>query len=58
VLGKPDELRIRTGASKYLGISRGDHAPALVLEGPGHDRPAAASGAGVDNLVDEVDQLV
>lgn len=58
MLGKPDKLRIRTGVSKDLGISRGNHAPALALESPAHDRRATAPDTGVDDLVDEVNEVV
>ena len=58
MLGKLGKLRIRTCASEDLCVPRGDHAPALALERPAHDRRAAASGARVDELVNEVNELV
>jgi hypothetical protein len=54
MLGK---LWIRTRASKYLCVPRGDHAPALTLKRPTHDCRAATSAARVDNLVNEVNKL-
>jgi hypothetical protein len=58
MLGKPGKLRIRTGAGQDLGIARGDQAPALALERPRNDRSPAVSGAGIDDLVNEIDKLV
>jgi hypothetical protein len=58
VLGQPGKLRVRTGAGQDLGVARSDRAPALAFERQGDDRRPAASGAGADDLVDEVDQLI
>ncbi len=58
MLGQPGELRILTGAGKYLGIARGKGAPTLALERQGNDRRPAASRAGADDLIYEVDQIV
>jgi hypothetical protein len=58
VLGKPCELRVRTGAGKDPGIAFGEGAATLTLERTFDDRCAAASRAGVHDLIDEVDQIV
>lgn len=58
MLGQSGKLWIRTGAGQDLGIARSEGAPALALERLGNDRGAATSGAGADDLVNEVDQLV
>jgi hypothetical protein len=58
VLGKPCELRVRTGAGKYPGIAFGEGTPTLALERTGDDCRPAAPGAGVDEIVDEVDKIV
>lgn len=58
MLGQPGELRIRTGAGQDLGVARGARAPALALERPGDYCRPATSGAGVDDLVNELDKLV
>lgn len=58
MLGQSRKLRIRTGAGKDLGIARGDQVPALALERSGNDCRPTASGAGADDLVNEVDKLV
>jgi len=58
VLGKARELWVRTGADKDAGIAFGEGAPPLTLERPGDNHRSAAHGAGVDDLVDEVNQLV
>ena len=58
MLGEPSELWVRTATSKDPCIAFGDRAPALTLERPRDDRRPATSGAGVDNPVDEIDQLV
>ena len=58
MLSESCELWVRTGADKDPGIAFGEGTPALALERTGDDRRPAASGAGVDNLIDEVDKLV
>jgi hypothetical protein len=58
MLGKLDKLLIRSCASKDLCVPRGDHASTLALERPAHDCRAAACGARVDNLVNEVDEPI
>lgn len=58
MLGKLGKLRIRACASKDLCVPRGDHAPALALKRHAHDCSAAASGARVDDLVNEVNELI
>jgi predicted transcriptional regulator len=58
MLGKSGKLRVRTGAGKDLGVSRGDGAPPLALERPAHDCGAAARETGVDDLVNELNQLI
>jgi hypothetical protein len=58
VLGQPGKLRIRTAAGEDLGIADGDDAPAFALERPRDDRRPAAPGAGADELVDELDEIV
>ena len=58
MLGEPREFWVRTGAGKDPGIAFREGAPALALERTGDDRRPAASGAGNDNLIDEVDKLV
>jgi Arc/MetJ-type ribon-helix-helix transcriptional regulator len=58
VLGQSVELGIRAGAGQDLGIARGHHAPALPFECLGDDCRAAAAGAGTDEFVEEVDELV
>jgi hypothetical protein len=58
VFGEPVKLWIRAGTGKDLGITHGDHSPAFTLKSPGYDGRAAASGARVDDLVNEVNELV
>lgn len=58
MLSEPCELWVRTGAGKDPGIAFGEGASALALERPGYNGGPAALGAGVDDLVDEVDKLV
>ena len=58
MLSEPCELWVRTGAGKDPGIAFGEGAPALALERTGDDCRPAASSAGVDDLVNEVDKLV
>lgn len=58
MLGEPSELWVRTGAGKDLGIAFGDRAPALTLERPRDDRRPTAGGAGINDSVNEIDQLV
>jgi len=58
VLSEPRELGVWTGAGKDLGIAFGEGAPALALERTGNDCRPAASSAGVDDLIDEVDEIV
>jgi hypothetical protein len=58
VLGKPCEFRVRAGASENPGIAFCELATALALKCPGHDSGPAALGAGVDDLIDEVDEIV
>lgn len=58
MLGEPCELWVRTGAGKDPGIAFGEGAPPLALERTGDDCRPAASSAGVDDLVNEVDKLV
>jgi len=58
MIGKLGKLRIRARASQYLCVPRGEHAAALTLERPAHDRRAATSAASIDNLVNEVNELI
>jgi hypothetical protein len=58
VLGEPCELWVRTGAGKDPGIAFCEVTPPLALERPGYNSRPAALGAGVDDLVDEVDKIV
>ncbi len=58
MLGKSGELRIRTGSSKDLSVACGHHAPALALESSSNDYGAAASGTGIDELVNKVNKVV
>ena len=58
VLGEPCELWVRTGAGKDPGIAFCEGTPTLALERPGDDGGPAALGAGVDDLVDEVDKVI
>ena len=57
MLGEPCELWIRTGPGEDASIAFCEATPALALERPGYDSCAAALGAGVDDLVHEVDKL-
>lgn len=52
------KLWVRAGASEDPGIAFGKGAPTLSLERAGDDHRPAACGAGVDDLVDEIDKLV
>lgn len=58
MLSEPCELWVRTGAGKDPGIAFGKGAPALTLERTGDDCRPAASSAGVDDLVNEVDKVI
>jgi hypothetical protein len=58
MLGEPSKLGVGAGAGEDLCVTRGDHPPALPLESSGYDRRPAASGARVDDLVNEVNELV
>jgi hypothetical protein len=58
VLGEPCELWVRTGAGEDPGIAFCEVTPTLALERSGYDSRPAALGAGVDDLVDEVDKLL
>jgi hypothetical protein len=58
VLSEPCQLWVRTGAGKDPGIAFREGTATLALERTGDDCRPAAPGAGVDDLVDEVDKLV
>lgn len=58
VLGEPCELRVRTGVGKDAGITLGESAPTLSLQCAGDDDRAAARDTGVDDLVNEIDEIV
>lgn len=58
MLGEPCELWIRTSAGEDLSIALCERTPALPFECMADDRSPAALGAGVDDLIDEVDKLV
>ena len=58
VLGEPCELWVRTGAGEDPGIAFCEITPTLALERPGHNSRSAALGAGVDDLVNEVDKVI
>lgn len=58
VLGEACELWVRTGAGEDPGIAFCELATALALKRPGHDSGPAALGAGVDDLVNEVNEVV
>jgi hypothetical protein len=58
VLGEPSELRVRAAASKDPSIAVGNRAPALTLERPRDDRRPTASGARVNDPVNEIDEIV
>ncbi len=58
VLGQPCELWIRTGAGEDPGVAFGEATPTLALERPSYDGSPAALGAGVDDLVNEVNKLL
>jgi hypothetical protein len=58
VFGKPCELRVRAGAGKDPGIAFGEGTSVLTLERAGDDYRPAARGAGVDDLIDEVNKVV
>ena len=58
MLSEACELWVRTGAGKDPGIAFGAGAPTLALERTGDDCRPAPPGAGVDDLVDEVDKLL
>ena len=58
MLGKACELRVRTGAGKDSGIAFCKSAPMLALERTGDHRRPAALRAGVDDLVDEIDEPI
>jgi hypothetical protein len=58
VLGESSELWVRTGADKDPGIAFREGTPTFALERTGDDGRPAAPGAGVDDLVDEIDKLL
>jgi hypothetical protein len=58
VLGEPCELRVRAGAGEDPGIAFCKLTTTLALECPGHDSGPAALRAGVDEVVDEVNEVV
>jgi len=58
VLGEPCELWVRTGAGEDPGIAFGELTTTLALERPRYDGGPAALGAGVDDLVDEVNEVI
>lgn len=58
MLGKAGKLGIPARSSEDLGVACSDRTSALALERTGHDRGPAGLGTGVDELVDELDQLV
>lgn len=58
MLGEASELRVWPGAGKNPCIPFGDGAPTLTLERTGDDCSPAALGSGVDDLVDEFNEIV
>jgi hypothetical protein len=58
VLSEPSEPRVRTSSGKYPSIAFGEGAPTLALKRTGNDCRPAASSAGANDLIDEVDELV
>ncbi len=58
MLSETRELGVRTGASKDLRIAFGERPPALALERMSDYRGPAAAAAGIDDCVDEVDELL
>ena len=58
VLGEPFELWVRTGAGENPGIAFCELTTTLALKCPGHDSRPAALGAGVDDLVNEVNKII
>lgn len=58
VLSEPCERWVRTRAGKDPGIAFGEGATTLALKRTGNDYRPAASGARVDDLVHEVDEIV
>ena len=58
MLGEPCKLRVRTDTGKDPGIALGEGASTLALQRTGDDYGPAARGTGVDDLVNEVDDLV
>jgi L-threonylcarbamoyladenylate synthase len=58
VLGESGELGILGGAGEDLGVARGCRTAAFALERARDDGGAARLGAGADDIVDEVDQLL
>ncbi len=58
MLGEPCKLRVRTGAGKDPSVAFCEGTPTLALERPGYDSRPAPLGAGVNDLVNEVDKLL
>lgn len=58
MLGQPRKLWIWAGASQDLGIACGEGAAAFAFECHSDDCRPAAPGTGVDDLVNEINQVV
>ncbi len=58
MLGQAGKLGIRTGSGQNLGIARGYRAPALALEDLGDKCRSAARGAGANELVYEINEII
>jgi hypothetical protein len=58
VLGEPCELWVRTGVGENPGIAFCEVTPTLALKRPGYNSRPAALGAGIDDRINEVDNLL
>ena len=58
MLGKASKLGILTRSSKNLDVACSDRTPPFTLKRTRHDRRPAGLGAGPDEFVDELNQLV
>jgi hypothetical protein len=58
MLSESHELRIRVGASQDLSVTLSHCVSTLALERAGNDCRSTAGCAGVDDLVNELDQLI